>query len=62
MWLVVVDVTTLEMTRKPVKLQKENSAGCVGEKGRFKDNRQYNYVRKKLSRVESVRERGGSVR
>ena len=28
-WL--VDVTTLEMARKPVKLQKENLAGCAGE-------------------------------
>ena len=46
--MVVVDVTTLKMARKPVKLQKENPAGCAGEgkqskgnmekrKGRFKD-------------------------
>ena len=45
---VVVDVTTLKMARKPVKLQKESPAGCAGEgkqsrgnyekrKGRFKD-------------------------
>ena len=27
----VVDVTTLKMARKPVKLQKENPAGCAGE-------------------------------
>ena len=26
-----VDVTTLKMARKPVKLQKENQAGCAGE-------------------------------
>ena len=25
------DVTTLKMTRKPVKLQEENPAGCGGE-------------------------------
>ena len=28
---VVVDVTTLEMARKTVKLQKENPAECAGE-------------------------------
>ena len=28
---VVVDVTTLKMARKPVKLQKESPAGCAGE-------------------------------
>ena len=27
----VVDVTTLTMARKPLKLQKENLAGCAGE-------------------------------
>ena len=57
--VVVVDVTILKMARKPVKLRKKNSAGCAGEgkqrKGRFKDNRQLHYVRKKESRVESVR-------
>ena len=62
----MVDVTTLKMARKPVKLQKEHLAGCAGEgkknkenyekrKGRFKDNTQYHHVRKKVSRVESVR-------
>jgi len=25
------DITTLKMARKPVKLQKENPAGCAGE-------------------------------
>ena len=46
----VVDFTTLKMARKPVKLQKENPAGCAGEgkqnignlekrKVQFKDNR-----------------------
>ena len=29
--MVVVDVTTFKMARKPVKLQKENPAGCAGE-------------------------------
>ena len=29
--VVVVDVTTLKMARKPMKLQKENLAGCAGE-------------------------------
>ena len=29
--VVVIDVTTLEMARKPVKVQKENPAGCAGE-------------------------------
>ena len=28
---VVVDVTTLKMVMMPVKLQKENLAGCAGE-------------------------------
>ena len=28
---VVVDVTSLKMARKPVKLQKENITGCAGE-------------------------------
>ena len=47
--VVLVDVTKLTMERKPVKLQKENPAGCAGEskqskgnyemrKGRFKNN------------------------
>ena len=46
-----VDMVVVEITRKLVKLQKENPAGCAGEskrskgnqkkrKGRFKDNRQ----------------------
>ena len=30
-FVVVVDVTTLKMSKKPVNLQKENPAGCVGE-------------------------------
>ena len=40
--LLLFDVTTLKIVRKPVKLQKENPAGCAGEgkqekrKGRFK--------------------------
>ena len=29
--VVVVDVTTLKMAKKPGKLQKENPAGCTGE-------------------------------
>ena len=48
---ILFHVTALKMVRKPVKLQKENPAGFVGEgkqskgnwekrKGRFKDNRQ----------------------
>ena len=47
----MVDVTTLKMARKPVKIQKENPARCAGEGkqnkgnkekriGRFKDKRQ----------------------
>ena len=66
------NVTTLKMARKPVKLQKECPARCAGEgkqskgnlkkrKGRFKDNRQYHYTRKKVLRVESVRWRVGSA-
>ena len=35
---VVVDVTTLKMARKPVKLQKENPAGCVEESKQNKGN------------------------
>ena len=35
--MVVVDVTALKMTRKPVKIQKENTAGCAGE-GKFCGN------------------------
>ena len=27
----VVEVTTLKMARKPVKLQKKNLAGCAGD-------------------------------
>ena len=53
--LLLFDVRTIKMARKPVKLQKENRAGCAGEgkqskgkyekrkekrKERFKDNRQ----------------------
>ena len=48
--LLLFDVTTLKIARKPVKLQKENPAGCAGEgkqskgikekiKVRIKDNR-----------------------
>ena len=29
--MVVVDVTTLKMARKPDKLQNENPEGCAGE-------------------------------
>jgi len=36
--VVVVDVTTLEMARKPVKLQKENPAVCAGEGKQSKGN------------------------
>ena len=36
--LVVVDVTTLKMARKPVKLQKESPAGCAGEDKQSKGN------------------------
>ena len=61
-WKLVVDVTTLKMARKLVKLQKENPAGYAGEgkqnkenqekrKGRYKDNLQYHYVRNKVSQV-----------
>ena len=35
--LVVVDVTTLKMARKPVKLQKENPAKQNGHKGKNKN-------------------------
>ena len=35
---VLVDVTTLKMARKPVKLQKENPAGCAGEDKQSKGN------------------------
>ena len=34
----VVDATALKMTRKPVKLQKENPAGCTGESKQSKGN------------------------
>ena len=34
----MVDVTTLKMARKPVKLQKENSGGCAGEGKQNKGN------------------------
>ena len=64
-----VDVTTLKMARKPVKLQKESPVGCTREgkqskgnyenmrrrKDRLKINRQLHFVRKKVSRVDSVR-------
>ena len=33
-----VDVTALKMARKPVKLRKENSAGCAGEGKHSKGN------------------------
>ena len=57
------------MVRKPVKLQKENPAGCAGEgkhskgkqekrKGWFKDNRQYHYVRKKVSKDDWALHKG----
>ena len=36
--MVMVDVTTLKMTRKAVKLQKENPAGCDGEGKQSKGN------------------------
>ena len=36
--MVMVDVTTLKMARKPVKLQKENLAGCTGEGKQSKGN------------------------
>ena len=59
----VVDVTTLKMARKPVKLQEENPVEWAGEikqskgskekrKGRFKDNGRWHFVRK--ARIESV--------
>ena len=62
----MVDVTTLKMGRKPVKLQIENSAGCAGEGKQSKGNRRRendglkitdnkHYVRKKVSRFESMR-------
>ena len=35
---VVVDVTTLKMARKPLKLQKENPAGYAGEGKQRKGN------------------------
>ena len=34
----VVDVITLKMTREPVKLQKENPAGCAEEGKQNKGN------------------------
>ena len=34
----VVDVTTLKMARKPMKLQKESPAGCAGEGKQSKGN------------------------
>ena len=33
-----VDVTTIIMARKPMKLQKENPAGCAGEGKQSKGN------------------------
>ena len=36
--VVVVDVTTLKMAKKPGKLQKENPAGCTGEGEQNKGN------------------------
>ena len=36
--LVVIDVTTLKMARKPVNLPKEDSAGCAGEGEQSKGN------------------------
>ena len=37
--LLLFDVTTLKMARTPVKLQKENRAGCAGKVNRVKENR-----------------------
>ena len=36
--VVVIDVTTLKMARKPVKLQKESPAGCAGVGKQSKGN------------------------
>ena len=36
--VLLFDVTTLKMARKPVKLQKENPAGCAGEGKQSKGN------------------------
>ena len=36
--VLVFDVTTLKMARKPAKLQKENPAGCAGEGKQSKGN------------------------
>ena len=36
--LLLFDVTTLKMARKPVKLQKESPAGCAGEGKQSKGN------------------------
>ena len=35
---VVIDVTTLKMARKPVKLQQKSPAGCAGEGKQNKGN------------------------
>ena len=64
MVVVVVDVNNLKNDRKPVKLQRKVQQDVLGKvnrvkeirrKGRFKYNRQYHYVKKKVSRVESLR-------
>ena len=34
-----IDVTTIKMARKTVKLQKESPAGCVGKVNRVKEIR-----------------------
>jgi len=38
MLLVVVDVNNLKNGRKPVKIQKENTAGCAAEGKQSKGN------------------------
>ena len=45
--LMVVDDTTLKMTRKTVKLPKENPAGCAGEGKQSKGNQ-----KKRIGRFE----------
>ena len=71
--VLVVDLNNLKNSRKLVKLQKESPAGCAGKVNREKEirrrgkdglkiNRQQHFVRKKVSRVVSVRLRGVSVR
>ena len=64
--MVVVDVTTLKMARKPVKIQRKIQQNALENLNRIKEIRRReknglnitnnkHYVRKKVSRVVSVR-------